>query len=282
MRLDIWLKDNKKYSRKKAKQLIDAGKIYINGKKVHIASWEVSSQDKVVVKQASSKKKGYVKIIHEDQHIIVVDKPAGLLAVPDGDADKGSLLSWIYSYLCKKYAKKGAFVYPEHRLDKETSGVMVFAKSNSGKKMEGMFKRHQINRRYLALVEGQIMPDAGRFEHSLQKGEFKEGQKTKVAKSGSGKKAITDYYVKEYYQNASLIELTVHTGRTHQIRVHLSEAGYPIIGDKVYGGKQNFPRQALHAHALAFKHPVSNQNLKFNSPLPKDLKDLVDQLRLNS
>ncbi|MFH1874211.1 MAG: RluA family pseudouridine synthase [Pseudomonadota bacterium] len=281
MRLDLWLKENKKFSRKKAKQLIDAGKIYINGKKVHMAGWEVGAQDKVVVKQVQSPKGGYVKVIHEDQHIIVVDKPAGLLSVPDGPEGQESMLAWVQKYLQRKYAKKGAFVYPVHRLDAETSGVMVFALSNAGKKLEDIFKQHQINRRYLAIVEGQLLPESGRFQADLEKGDFKGGKKTKVAKSSTAKKAVTDYQVKEYYQNASLVELTVHTGRTHQIRVHLSEAGFPIIGDKVYGGKQTFARQALHAHALAFKHPVSNKKLKFDSPLPKDLEKLIDELRVS-
>ncbi len=282
MRLDLWLKENKKFSRKKAKQLIDSGKIYVNGKKVHIASWEVGAQDKVLVKQGSAKKGGFVKIVYEDQHIIAVDKPAGLLSVPDDSGENDTMLVWVQSYLRRKFGNKGSFVYPVHRLDAETSGVMVFAKSNAGKKMELLFKQHKIDRRYLAFVEGRIEPERGRFEFKLQKGNFGQGKKVKATKLDKGKKAITDYQAKEYYKDATLIELTMHTGRTHQIRVHLAEAGFPIMGDKLYGAKQGFSRQALHAHALAFKHPVSNKKLNFRSPLPKELQQLQEELRLSS
>lgn len=280
-RLDVWLAGTVPgCSRNRAKRLLDSGCVRIGGKRVYIAGWQMKAGDRVEVNEElkGKAKKAYVRILYEDRDIIVAEKPAGIVSASSDPKDRSGFADQIKGYLRRKY-KTASYLKPVHRLDAETSGVMVFAKSRAGEAIEEQFKRHSIDRRYIAIVEGAVEKQNGRITAPLQKGEFGGGKKVKVAARSEGVRAVTEYIVRERYADATLLDVRVLTGRTHQIRVHLSEIGHPIIGDKLYGGKKAFPRQALHAYMLCFRHPATGKKMKFESQLPEDLAGLVDELR---
>ncbi len=230
-----------------------------------------------------------LKIYHQDRDVIVVEKPAGILSVPSEGGGKASLKDLVKSYMKRKIkGSKGSFVAPLHRLDAETSGIMVFALSKVGQKLSGQFKNHTVERIYQAVVAGRIEKESGVIDRPLEKGDFGHGKKSRS--SSEGRRAVTEYTVRERYSHATLIDVRVRTGRTHQIRVHLADEGHPVIGDSVYSREGAaakakeipFSRHALHAHSLAFKHPASGQRIFHRSPLPKDMQELVDRLREGS
>ena len=280
-RLDAWMVGAiSGCSRNRAKRLLDSGCVRIGGKRVYIAGWKMKAGDRVEINEElkGKVKTTFVKILFEDRDIIVAEKPAGILSVSSDAGDRSSFADQIKGYLRRKY-KTASYLKPVHRLDAETSGVMVFAKSKAGEAIEEQFKRHSIERRYVAIVEGAVVKESGQIKASLEKGEFGGGKKVRIAAGSEGVEAVTEYMVKEIYADATLLDVRVRTGRTHQIRVHLSEIGHPIVGDKLYGGKRPFPRQALHAYKLSFRHPVTGKKMKFESKLPDDLAGLVDELR---
>ncbi|MBN1282791.1 MAG: RluA family pseudouridine synthase, partial [Proteobacteria bacterium] len=230
-----------------------------------------------------------VKVYHQDRDLIVVEKPGGLLSVPNDKADaRESMIDRVRSFLRRKYRDgKASFVSPLHRLDAETSGVMVFALSRDGQRLTGQFKEHSIQRTYLAIVEGRIERENGVIDRPLEKGEFGEGKKAREAEGPGGRRAVTEYRVKERYKDATLVELSVRTGRTHQIRVHLAAEGFPVLGDALYAKELaekrpelmdevdrtlGFRRHALHAAYLGFKHPSGGRKMTFRSPMPDDMK----------
>ncbi len=282
LRLDKWLvKHHPAVSRKKIKQWIDTGKVFIGSKKVVIANWELRVGDRVRVEAAGGSKRSFVSVYFEDRDLIVVEKPAGVLAEVKVDSARDDLVSQVKQYLKRKHPGiRGSYVKPLHRLDAETSGIMVLAKSKAGEGLEDQFRQHAIRRSYLAVVEGQVEKEQGLIKQDLEKGEFGAGKKVKIVRNGTGTKAITEFRVLERYPNATLLQIDVQTGRTHQIRVHLEFLGHPILGDKTYGGYAlDFPRQALHATILGFRHPVTGKKLQYKSPLPTDLQELIDRLR---
>lgn len=223
----------------------------------------------------------FLEVIYEDRDIIVVDKPAGVLTEPKGDSPHDHLLGMIKGYLKRKHKdSRGSYVKLLHRLDKDTSGVVVAAKSRVGEQLEDQFRGHRIERNYIAIVEGRMEAEEGTINLPLEKGDFEGGRKSRVAHhKEEGKEAVTRFRVKERYSNATLLNINVGTGRTHQVRVHLAEKGHPLIGDATYGGKIRFPRHALHATLLAFKHPRTGKQERFEANPPKDLEQLIDQLR---
>ena len=273
-RLDIWLVDKLKISRKRVKRLIDDNFIKINSKQVSIAKWMLETGDEVRVVPTKTPR---VSVIHEDSDLLIIDKPPNLLSVPLEGSQKPSAYDAVKEYLMRKYAdSKGVFVKPLHRLDAGTSGLLMFAKSKRGLKAMDLFRNHTIDRKYKAIVTGRIEDLNGEIKLSLKKGKFGEGRMTKA---GEGKSAITKFTVAERYKNATLLDLSVRTGRTHQIRAHLSIIGYPLVGDDVYGKKDGFRRPALHAERLIFKHPSSGRKLDLKSPIPKDMEKLINKLR---
>ncbi len=289
-RLDLWLCVKlKKTSRRQVKKMLDDGRVFLNGKRVVIAGWEVNAGDTAEIATAEHAHararqrvaQHHLHIYFEDRDLIVVEKPAGLVtAASDEREGDGTLVDLVRGYLHRRFRKSaGSFVKPLHRLDRDTSGVVVFAKSKEGGKLDEQFRRHAIRRRYAAVVEGVVRQDAGIVDAPLEKGTFSGGRKVKIAKTGEGNSARTRFTIRERYSKITLLEIEVETGRTHQIRVHMASIGHPLVGDKLYGSHVKFSRHALHATLLEFRHHETRKKLEFQSPLPDDLRQLIDRLR---
>jgi len=231
-------------------------------------------------------------VLYEDRHLIVIDKPAGLVVHPAPGHQEGTLVNALL-YHCHDLAGVGGELRPGivHRLDKDTSGVMVATKDDeTHNHLAAQFKRHSITRRYVALVHGIVPRDTGTVESAI--GRHPTDRKKMSSQARSGRRAVTHWRVlKRYDQDRlTLVELTLETGRTHQIRVHFSEMNLPIVGDPVYGNRgranavadpelrrrlQQLARQALHARLLGFIHPATGDYMEFESPLPPELNDIV-------
>lgn len=228
-------------------------------------------------------KRRYIDVIYEDRDLIVVNKPRGVvMAAGKDDNSKTTLTHSVRAYIVSKFdGAKASFAKPLHRIDKETTGIVLFAKSKTGLKLVDDIKNHRVKRVYVAVVDGAIEGEDGTIDHPLAKGDFGYGKKVSVAKKGEGKEAVTHYHVLERYENATLVEARLETGFTHQIRVHLASIGHPIVGDKVYNpyGKIRFPRQALHSFRITFYHPASAKKIQLKAKVPRDMELLIDELR---
>lgn len=283
-RLDLFLKDKLKISRKKAKQLIDSGQIFNKDKRIIIASWELQKGDQIKVLDSKSAEEAqvprsnrYLKIHFEDKHLLVVEKPAGVACEKSLQSTSSTLVDDINDYLRRSGQSEDGKVYLGlmHRLDKETSGLMVYSKSTKGNHLSEQFKNHSIQRRYLALVLGTIPKESGRIKAAIGPDPEKKGRQ-QITK---GRPAITDYQVIERYAHHTFIEASLLTGKTHQVRVHLAHLGYPILGDRLYGKKSSYKRQMLHASHLQFLHPVNKKKMSFDSEVPPDMLKLIDRFR---
>ncbi len=238
-----------------------------------------------------------LKILYEDEHVLVVDKPAGLVVHPGAGTTSGTLVHALLHH-APGIADVGGEARPGivHRLDKQTSGLMVVAKSQAAyRALVELLRARAVRRRYLALVWGVPRAPAGTIEGAVGR-DPRRRQRMAVVPRG-GKPARTRWRVRERLPGAALLEVSLDTGRTHQIRVHLAHIGHPVVGDPVYGGRGQLsgaarerslrsavlaalPRQALHATELEFPHPVSGEALRFGSPLPEDLREALERLRL--
>lgn len=273
------------WSHRQIKNAIDKKRAFINSKNVFISKWNIKKGDQVLFyprksdypKESSPQKRySFVQVLHEDDDIIVCDKPAFM--------NYDNFVSEVNAYLKRKYGKQ---FYPYlgqmHRLDKETSGILVFTKKKRANKLAAQFRNRTIKKYYMALVHGQVEKEHGFIRKSLEKNKFEGGKKVQV--SSKGKDSLTEYWVKERYEEATLLRVRLATGRTHQIRVHFADLGHPLLGDKLYGIKtlpgQKLPlkRQALHAAELEFVHPLTHKTIKIKSPLPQDMSECIDAYR---
>ena len=231
-------------------------------------------------------------IAYEDEHLIVVDKPAGLVVHPAAGNLDGTLVNALLHHCTGQLSGIGGVARPGivHRIDKDTSGLIVAAKHD--KAHEGLAKQfaaHSIDRRYLAIATGRPIPANGRIEATLARSSTNR-KKMAVVAEGRGKHAVTHYRTIEPLKGATLIECRLETGRTHQVRVHMTHIGHPLVGDPAYGRAKkplsdvlkarNFARQALHAAHLGFIHPVTANVIALDSELPPDMRELIDILRV--
>lgn len=211
-----------------------------------------------------------LSIIYEDDHLLIVDKPAGLLIHPTTDRLSKSLANAVMNYYVKSRQHLG--FHPVLRLDKNTSGLVLIAKQPYIQHL--LSKRADIiNKRYLALISGCPQPNEGLIDAPIAR---HPNSIIERVVASSGQRALTKYRILQSYQNASLAEIELFTGRTHQIRVHFSYIGHPLLGDDLYGGPTALiNRQALHAAVLCFEHPISGLTVEVSSPLPADLKNVI-------
>jgi len=231
-------------------------------------------------------------IAYEDEHLLVIDKPAGMVVHPAAGNADGTLVNALLHHCAGQLSGIGGVARPGivHRIDKDTSGLIVVAKHD--KAHEGLarqFAAHSIERRYLALATGRPMPANGTVDAALGRSATNR-KKMAVVPEGRGKHAITHYRTIEALTGATLIECRLETGRTHQVRVHMAHIGHPLVGDPVYGrsrkplsdvlNARGFMRQALHAAHLGFIHPVTGNKIALDSELPQDMRELIDELRV--
>jgi 23S rRNA pseudouridine1911/1915/1917 synthase len=232
-------------------------------------------------------------ILFEDAHLIVVNKPAGMVVHPAAGNWDGTLVNALIAHCGASLSGIGGVARPGivHRLDKDTSGVMVAAKTDAAHRgLSEMFAQHDLERIYRAFVWGTPVPAAGRIEGAI--GRSRQNRKKMAVVPAGGKRAVTHYRTLDAYGRlAALLECRLETGRTHQIRVHLTHRGHPILGDPVYGRPRlstiippvraaidTLGRQALHAAVIGFRHPVTGRNLRFETALPNDLRMLMNLL----
>ncbi|HXQ49657.1 MAG TPA: RluA family pseudouridine synthase [Stellaceae bacterium] len=287
-------------SRTRLKHLIEAGRVSLGGATIRDPSMRVKPGQSFAVSvpppvaDRPEPQALALDIRFEDEHVIVVDKPAGLVVHPaPGNPDR-TLVNALLAHCGASLAGIGGVRRPGivHRLDKDTSGLMVVAKSElAHARLAADFAARRIERAYVALVWGVPAPVAGEIATRIGRS-GRDRKKMAVVASG-GKEAVTHYRVVRAYGNfAARVECRLATGRTHQIRVHLAARGHPLIGDRTYGGGRGggriaaapeparealaaFPRQALHAQLLGFVHPATGETLRFESGLPRDLAALV-------
>ncbi len=230
-------------------------------------------------------------IPYEDAHLVVVDKPAGMVVHPAAGNPDGTLVNALLHHCAGQLSGIGGVARPGivHRIDKDTSGLLVVAKTDQAHEgLARQFKDHSIDRRYLALVSGVPTPGAGTVDTWIGRSDANR-QKMAVQREGRGKHAVTHYRVLERLDRAALVECRLETGRTHQVRVHMAHLGHPLLGDPVYarGGPHKallselgFRRQALHAARLGFVHPVTSQSVCLESPIADDMQALFSHLAL--
>ena len=222
--------------------------------------------------------RGY-RVVFRDADLVVVDKDPELLSVPTRLRDEESLVDRILESEQARGVRNAALL-AVHRLDRDTSGLLVYARSGRAyASLRAQFEGREVERRYLAVVEGRVEPDEGRFESRLV-----EDRRTLRVRSskrkGEGREAITEFRVSERLQDATVLAVRLRTGRKNQIRVHCAEAGHPLLGDRRYGRPSPLiPRAALHAATLGFRHPATGRPLSFESALPPDLRGLIRRLR---
>ena len=298
-RLDVFLSGKAvDLSRSQVKRVVDEGLVRVN--LVHPkVSYRLKEGDVVTFQRREPTPDRVLpqniplNIIYEDTHILVIDKPAGMVVHPAAGHNRGTLVNALLFH-CRDLSGIGGVLRPGivHRLDKHTSGLLVVAKSDAAHRgLAFQFKQHQVRKIYKALVYGNPKEDEGIIDVPV--GRHPTDRKRMSTRSRRGKDAITCWRVLERYGIATLLAVDIKTGRTHQIRVHLNAAGYPVVGDSVYGspGRDNavenpllraklkaMKRQALHASEIGFAHPVSHEKLSFFLPLPEDMSKLCDYL----
>lgn len=243
---------------------IKQGRVMVNGKPCLRADQEIRPGQNVSINPKQWVLGRGIKILYQDTHIIVIDKPEGILSVASNNEKKETVHGFIKEHFSPSK------VHVVHRLDQDTSGVMLFAFSEKAKdQLKKMFEKHELERSYIALVEGEMEAERGTWESYL----FEDTNYVmRVTKDpAKGKLAITHFEVLNIKKNLSSLRLTLETGRKNQIRVQCKQAGHSVAGDKKYGAQTNpLRRVCLHAHYLSFKHPITNKVMTFTSPVPKE------------
>lgn len=281
-RLDVYLVDEfgGGLSRTYIKKLIDGKKVAVNGV-FHKAHYIIQLNDKIFIEVPDPDTTDIkpenipLDIKFEDDHVIVVNKPAGLVVHPAPGHYTGTLVNALL-YHCGELSAIGGEYKPGivHRLDQDTTGLIIAAKNDSAhRSLAEQFKTREAGRVYIALVKGVVQLDNGIIELPIAR--HKIDRKRMDVEFVDGRDACTIYKVLRRFEDFTMLELKLATGRTHQIRVHLSHIGYPIIGDKTYGLAKGLNRQALHAKMLSFVHPVTGKRMEIDSELPKDMQEVI-------
>lgn len=297
-RIDVFVTEKTGISRSQIQKFIEKGYVLVNSESVK-QSYRIKTGDVITLSLPEVETAGIppviipepipLEILYKDDYLVVVNKPAHMVVHPAAGHKKGTLINALL-YHCKRLATVGEPLRPGvvHRLDKDTSGVMVVALNNVAYyNLIEQFRQRKITRRYIALVYGNLSEDKG--EIALKIGRSESDRKKMSTHPKKGKEAITRWRVLERSKNATLVEIRPETGRTHQIRVHFASIGHPVLGDRTYGRKIeitikakkiSFPRQMLHAQLLGFTHPVTGKYLEFLCTIPEDMAENIKKLGL--
>ena len=289
-------------SRTHLQRLIRAGAVTVNGKVAKQPSYALRDGDRVCLTLPPPRpldtlhpEQIPLDILHEDRHLIVVNKPAGMLVHPANRVNTGTLVNALLSHCSTDLSGIGGVERPGivHRLDKDTSGVLVVAKTDVVHRgLSVQFEAHSILREYIAVVCGAPVATGGTVDARIARSRRDRRRMTTV--ESQGRHAVTHYKVLSRTPPFAVVQLTLETGRLHQIRVHLQHIGHPVVGDAVYGGAQRavndadtpdlkraisqLERQALHARLLGFEHPITGEHLTFSASVPTDMQRILDAL----
>jgi 23S rRNA pseudouridine1911/1915/1917 synthase len=283
------------WSRARLQRLIEAGDVLVNGKQAK-ASYKVSAGDEVEVELTPAPASNFtpenipLEIVYEDDHLVVVNKPAGLVVHPAAGVHSGTLanaLAYHFQQLSQAGSIRPGIV---HRLDKDTSGLLVVAKTESAHEdLSDQFRAREIFKSYIALVYGVVKQESGRIEQPIARD---PRNRTRMAIVPGGRGALSLYKTRRSYNSFTLLDVELKTGRTHQIRVHLAWLKHPVVGDELYGGGRDnnvqdvqlrahirkLKRQFLHAEKLGFRHPQTGEHIQLVAPLPAELSNLLEKL----
>ena len=277
---------NRELSRSMIQKMLDDSKILVNGKKEK-ASYKTKLNDKILIEEVIAKEIELkaqdipIEIIYEDSDIIVVNKPKGMVVHPANGNPDGTLVNAIMNICKDSLSGIGGEIRPGivHRIDKDTSGLLIIAKNDKAHiNLSEQIKNREITKKYVALVRGVIKENNAIIDMPIGRSD-KDRKKMSVRKDG--KNAVTHFDVMKRYDGYTYLDIKIDTGRTHQIRVHLAEIGYPIVGDSVYSNGRNpfgIEGQMLHAKSLEFKHPITGKVLKLEAPLPEYFEDVLKKL----
>jgi 23S rRNA pseudouridine1911/1915/1917 synthase len=291
-RLDTFLSLQADLTRSHIQKLIRDGLITVNGNKEK-PGFKVRANDRVELiiedepQDVLIPEKIPLDIIREDDSIIVVNKTSGMVVYPAAGNRSGTLMNAL-AYRCGRLCSIGAPLRPGvvHRLDKDTSGLIVIAKENRAYyRLVEQFREREIEKQYLALVYGNLKDDSGEIVKMI--GRSGSDRKKMSTRTRRGKEAITHFTVVKRFNAATLVKVKILTGRTHQIRVHFASTGHPVLGDMTYGKKASlrsgqkeikFPRQMLHAQYLKLQHPSTDEFMEFEAPVPEDMEKVIVEL----
>lgn len=285
VRLDVYITDKyKDLSRTMVQKLIEEGNIKVNGN-IKKLSYKVQLNDEISICIPKAKETDLkpqeipIEVVYEDDDIIVVNKPKGLVVHPANGNPDGTLVNAIMAMCKESLSGIGGELRPGivHRLDKDTSGLLIVAKNDKAHiNMSEQIKNRQVTKKYIALVRGVIQEDDATIDMPIGRS-TKDRKKMAVTKNG--KQAVTHFKVLKRYPKYTLLEVKIDTGRTHQIRVHMAEIGHPVVGDMVYSnGKNDFgiQGQMLHAKSLDFKHPITGKQMHLEAELPQYFKSILE------
>ena len=287
-RIDAFLANkNPEQSRVAIQRLIENEKVLVNGKKIK-PSYKIQENDEIAMEEiepveiALKAQEIPLDIIYEDKDIIVVNKPKGMVVHPGNGNPDGTLVNAIMAICKDSLSGIGGEIRPGivHRLDKDTSGIIIVAKNDKAHiNLSEQIKDHKVKKTYIALVKGIVKENTATINMPIGRS---EKDRIKMAVTKKGKEAITHFKVLKRYDKYTLLQVNIETGRTHQIRVHLSQIGYPIVGDEVYSkGKNewNIKGQCLHAKSLEFVHPTTGEKMYLEAPLPEYFEKILEELK---
>ncbi|MCT4565076.1 MAG: RluA family pseudouridine synthase [Maledivibacter sp.] len=289
IRLDLYIsKELNDISRSYVQKLIQQGKVRVNDKVIDSKKYKINENDIIDIAIPEPEKLELapedipICIVYEDNDVIVVNKPQGMVVHPAPGHYNGTLVNALL-YHSKNLSSINGIIRPGivHRIDKDTSGLLMVAKNNNSHNfLAAQLKEHSINRIYIALVHGNIKTNSGTIDAPI--GRHPVNRLKWAVTEKNSKRAVTHFKVLERYNEYTLTQLKLETGRTHQIRVHMAYLGYPLVGDPLYGIKKkkfNLNGQALHAKVLGFVHPTTLEYMEFNSILPNHFEDLLGKIK---
>ena len=276
------------FSRSYLQKLLKEQAVSVNGKAVK-ANYKVQSRDRIILEIPEAEKAGILPedipldILYEDDYLLVVNKPKGMVVHPSAGHMEGTLVNAVMAHCGDHLSGINGVLRPGivHRIDKDTTGALLVCKDDAvHRDLAEQLKEHSIKRRYRAVVWGNLKEDQGTVEGPI--GRHPIDRKKMAVNYKNGKDAVTHYQVLERFGQYTYIECRLETGRTHQIRVHMASIGHPLLGDSVYGPSKNpwkLQGQTLHAMVLGFRHPVTGEYMEFTAPLPEYFSELLDKLR---